>query len=76
VIRSEVAEHPASPSQGLVRFIPVHDHAEIPNVQILEGRIEFAGKKGFFIVKVSLDRIDGVEGKDRNEFFTQFICPV
>ena len=54
VIRPEVPEHPASPIQGFVGFVPVDHHTEIPSAQILERWIEFAIKKGLFIVKVAL----------------------
>ena len=58
VVGLEVAKHLAPPSQSLVGLVPVDDHAQTPNAQALEGRIQFAGEVGLFIVKVAFDGID------------------
>ena len=57
-----VPEHLAPPGEGLVRLVPVDDHAEIPGAQALERRIQFAVQVCLLVVKVALHRVDCVRG--------------
>ena len=73
-----VPEHLAPPGESLVRFVPVHDHAQLPGAQSLKCRIEFAVLECLFKVQVAFHRVDcgrgvglgrGVRLRDRHRMF-------
>ena len=65
-----IAQHFTPPGKGLIRFVPIHHHPQIPSTEILESGIKFTVQIGFFVMMVSLNRVHGLGGID----FFRWIC--
>ena len=62
VVGMVIAEHLAPPGQHFIGFVAVADKPAVPDREILEAGVQFAGQIGLLVMQIPLHRIDGGRG--------------